>query len=50
MKNKHQAIITEILEQLEKIKNEVEKVKNELQKEYDELSFEAQTSEYGDEL
>ena len=50
MKNKHQAIITEILEQLEKIKTEVEKVKNELQKEYDELSFEAQTSEYGDEL
>ena len=50
MKNKHQAIITKILEQLEKIKTEVEKVKNELQKEYDELSFEAQTSEYGDEL
>ena len=50
MNNKHQAIIKRVLEQLEKIKNEVEKVKNELQEEYDELSFDAQTSDYGDEL
>ena len=50
MKNKHQAIIKKAVEQLEKIKTEVEKVKNELQEEYDELSFEAQDSEYGEEL
>ena len=50
MKNKHQAIIKKVLEQLEKIKTEVEKVKDELQEEYDELSLEAQTSDYGEEL
>ena len=50
MINKHQAIVNKAIEQLEKIKTELEKVKDELQEEYDELSFEAQTSEYGDEL
>ena len=50
MINKHQAIVNKAIEQLEKIKNELEKVKDELQEEYDDLSFDAQTSEYGDEL
>ena len=50
MINNHQAIVNKAVEQLEKIKTELEKVKDELQDEYDELSFDAQYSDYGDEL
>lgn len=50
MKNKHQASIKEVLEQLEYLKTDIEKIKNKWQEEYDDLSFEAQTSDYGKKL